>query len=285
MSDDPSKPKKEIRQDNNQCQKVNYIVQKMKTNINKNIMAKLALSKEFLDQPHPPKCLTVDYSSKPADLNIKKEKLFLENFKIRAVKCFMTLRIRGIESILQKSGPMGWLLNLVSNIADITEAEFNFTELEMQKLAQANTMITENLIQHYKHEAIQQFYQVFGSQDIIGNPSSFITNVSKGTDNFYNGPLGALLDNKPKEAAWGVVSSLAGILSNTGIAITNSYTGVSGSAYLGLRNICGAGLTHEDLDRPLTVGGGLKKGGIGFLQETKNGFEGIYFVPKNTVKT
>jgi|LakMenEpi03Aug12_release.lakeMendotaPanAssembly.Ray.scaffolds.fasta_scaffold4971834_1 hypothetical protein len=41
---------------------------------------------------------------------------------------------------------MGWLLNLVSNIADITEAEFNFTELEMQKLAQANTMITENLI-------------------------------------------------------------------------------------------------------------------------------------------
>jgi hypothetical protein len=106
-------------------------VQKLKTNINKNIMAKLALSKEFLDQPHPPKCLTVDYSSKPADLNIKKEKLFLENFKIRAVKCFMTLRIRGIESILQKSGPMGWLLNLVSNIADITEAEFNFTELEM----------------------------------------------------------------------------------------------------------------------------------------------------------
>ena len=81
------------------------------------------------------------------------------------------------------------------------------------------------------------------------------------------------------------MSSLAGILSNTGIAITNSYTGVSGSAYLGLRNICGAGLTHEDLDRPLTVGGGLKKGGIGFLQETKNGFEGIYFVPKNTVKT
>jgi hypothetical protein len=35
----------------------------------------------------------------------------------------------------------------------------------------------------------------------------------------------------------------------------------------------------------LTVGGGFKKGGIGFLQETRNGFEGIYYVPKSTVKT
>jgi hypothetical protein len=72
----------------------------MKANKNNKVVAKLALLKEFLDQPPPPKCLTVDYSSKPADLNIKKEKLFLENFKIKAIKCFMTLRIRGIESIL-----------------------------------------------------------------------------------------------------------------------------------------------------------------------------------------
>jgi hypothetical protein len=43
----------------------------------------------------------------------------------------MTLRIRGIEAILQKTGPMSWFLNLSSNFADITDAEFNFTELEM----------------------------------------------------------------------------------------------------------------------------------------------------------
>jgi hypothetical protein len=76
----------------------------------------------------------VDYSAKISKINPKKvKKTFIENFKIKAINCFMTLRIRGIESILQKRGPMSWLLNLSSNFADITDAEFNFTELEMLK--------------------------------------------------------------------------------------------------------------------------------------------------------
>jgi hypothetical protein len=76
-----------------------------------------------------------------------------------------------------------------------------------------------------------------------------------------------------------VLNSLKGILLNTGIAVTNSYTGFSGSVYLGLKNACGAGLTHTDLDRPLTCGGGIKKGIYGLGWEVVNGVTGIYTVP------
>lgn len=82
----------------------------------------------------------------------------MENFKIKAIRCFMTLRIRGIESILQKRGPIGWLLNLSSNLADITDAEFNFTEMEVSKKQMSEQVITTNLTNHYKNEALLQLY-------------------------------------------------------------------------------------------------------------------------------
>lgn len=49
------------------------------------------------------------------------------------MKFYVTLRIRGIETTLRKEGPMGFLLNLGSNFADISDAEFSFTDLEMNK--------------------------------------------------------------------------------------------------------------------------------------------------------
>jgi len=43
---------------------------------------------------------------------------------------------------------------------------------------------------------VNQFYQVLGSQDIIGNPSGFMANVNKGTETFYNEPLEGLVEGK-----------------------------------------------------------------------------------------
>lgn len=108
--------------------------------------------------------LIVDFSKTFTNLNPKKlTKTQFESAKINAIRMFMTLRIRGIESILQKRGPMSAFLNLGSNFADITDAEFNFTELEMSRGMQAEQTIYANLSSHYKNEALQQFYQVLGS--------------------------------------------------------------------------------------------------------------------------
>ena len=49
----------------------------------------------------------------------------------------MTLRIRGIERILQKRGPLGFFLNIGSNFADISDAEFSFSELLMSGLQES----------------------------------------------------------------------------------------------------------------------------------------------------
>jgi hypothetical protein len=112
---------------------------------------------------------------------------------------------------------------------------------------------------------MQQFYQLFGSQDILGNPSSFIANLGRGAVELKNAPFEMLLEKDAKKAATGVLISVKGLLANTSLALTTSYSGLSGSIYLGIKNICGSGITHENLDKPLSVGGGFKKGGLGLL--------------------
>jgi hypothetical protein len=66
-----------------------------------------------------------------------------------------------------------------------------------------------------------------------------------------------LLADDPSQAGLGVYIAAKGLLKNTTIAVSTSYSGISGSLFLGLKNICGAGMTHENLDQPLSITGGL----------------------------
>jgi hypothetical protein len=44
---------------------------------------------------------------------------------------------------------MGFMLNLGSNFADITDAEFNFSELDMIKQQKSDVLLQNSLIHHY----------------------------------------------------------------------------------------------------------------------------------------
>lgn len=63
----------------------------------------------------------------------KVNKVFVNSIKISPINLSMTLRIRGIEKMMGKGSPLGFILNLGSNFADISDAQFKFTSLEMAK--------------------------------------------------------------------------------------------------------------------------------------------------------
>lgn len=84
-----------------------------------------------------------------------------------------------------------------------------------------------------------------------------MTNVNKGTETLLNEPLEGLVQGQLIDAAKGVFNSVKGMVTNTAIAMSSSMQGISGSTYLGISNACGSKLTHLDLDRPITVVGGV----------------------------
>ena len=65
-------------------------------------------------------------------MNLKK--VFIENMVIKKIVINMSLKIRGIERMLNKRGALGFLINFGSNFGDITGAEFMFGELELAGL-------------------------------------------------------------------------------------------------------------------------------------------------------
>jgi hypothetical protein len=112
-----------------------------------------------------------------------------------------------------------------------------------------------------------------------------MASITSGTEEFYNEPLEGLVESDPSRAIMGVYNSVKNICNSTIIAMSSSLQGISGSAYLGLRNACAGNKTHMDLDRPLTIKAGLKDGLRGFGIELKDGITGIWEVPKNRVTT
>lgn len=77
---------------------------------------------------------------------------------IKQIKVVVNFKIRGIEKVLYKRGIISLLLNFVSNFGDITGADFVFPELELAGINENQEAITEQLVQHYRGEAITQFY-------------------------------------------------------------------------------------------------------------------------------
>ena len=73
--------------------------------------------------------------------------------------------------------------------------------------------------------------------------------------------------------------------SNTTFAFSSSYSGVSGSLYLGIKNAMNAQMTHQDMDQPLSIKGGLKKGTIGFFDEIWQSISGVYTIPRKRIRT
>jgi len=88
----------------------------------------------------------------------------------------------------------------------------------------------------------------------LGNPGSFIKNLAKAGVEAKSAPFDAFLTSDPKKAGVkGCYGGIKGLVTNTTLAFSTSYSGVSGSLYLGLRNLCNARLTHAEMDRPLSI--------------------------------
>ena len=187
--------------------------------------------------------------------------------------------------MLKKRGPLGFVMNLGSNFADISDSEFVFSELRIQGLQESIENLYTRFYNHYKKDAITQFYQLLGSQDILGNPSSFIKNLGRGTVELQNAPFDNIMSSDPNESVLrGLGRGVTSLVANTTLALSSSYASMSGSVYLGLRNAANAGITHQDLDKPLSFGGGLKKGAKGFGKELYDGVVGVYKVPRARVR-
>jgi hypothetical protein len=84
--------------------------------------------------------------------------IFIEKAHFAEIKCYLTLRVKGLEKILKASGVLSTVLYLLGSLSNISDAEFIFPTLNISRETHEISTINKNLYKHYKQEFLQQFY-------------------------------------------------------------------------------------------------------------------------------
>lgn len=89
---------------------------------------------------------------------------------------------KGAESVLQF-----FLESVGSTITEFKDVKFQFHSFEIINGVRTWTELYEDLLNHYKIQALHQTYALLLGLDVLGNPFGLVTNVSQGlTDLFYD---------------------------------------------------------------------------------------------------
>ena len=88
---------------------------------------------------------------------------------------------------------LGTILNALGVVmTNIDGAPIKLYGLQIKDVVDTLEGLQVKLIGHYKHAVITQFYKIFGSLNIIGNPVSLFRNVSTGFRDFAEKPAEGL---------------------------------------------------------------------------------------------
>ncbi len=83
-----------------------------------------------------------------------------------------------------------------------------------------------------------QFYKIFGSSDLIGNPTGFVDKLGTGVFEFFSEPKKGLLKG-PEEFVGGIGKGVKSLVSNVVSGSFGSVSKISGSLYNVVKNVAG----------------------------------------------
>jgi vacuolar protein sorting-associated protein 13A/C len=96
--------------------------------------------------------------------------------------------------------------------------------------------ITKQLVAHYKRTCVNQFYKIFGSLNIIGNPISLFRNISTGVKDLKEKPAQGFV-NGPLEFGIGIVQGTGSLLAHSIGGAFSSISKVTGTFSTGLATL------------------------------------------------
>lgn len=110
------------------------------------------------------------------------------------------------------------------------------TGIEIDDCIDTVDSITRQLVTHYKQTCIKQFYKIFGSLNIIGNPLSLFRNISTGVKDLKEKPAKGFV-NGPAEFGLGIVEGTGSLLAHSVGGAFNSISKVTGTVSTGLATL------------------------------------------------
>ena len=207
-------------------------------------------------------------------------KIYFHLVKLGVLQIFITFKKAsvsgGTKEIKYQFG-----LDLIKNIggafANVSKAPFNFNELIVINSFQTFTDFSTTIGQNYLRQGIIQFYKIFGSIDLIGNPLGLVEKLGTGVFEFFAEPAKGLIGG-PKAFAKGLGKGINSLLTGVIGGSFESISKISGTLYHAVKTATGDEISqynpeNESIGRNLLEG--LKEGGL----DIYHGLTGIISKP------
>ncbi len=99
--------------------------------------------------------------------------------------------------------------------------------------------MTNQIALNYFRQAALQFYKLFASSDIIGNPLGLVNKLGRGVYEFVSEPSKGLLKGDTDEFVGGVGKGVQSLVSNVVSGSFESMSKITGSLYTVVKNVAG----------------------------------------------
>lgn len=276
---------------------VGILMQAMQIKLNEESIYNLLKIKNFFNAltPTPKKVdltqhLTYFQSSLPEipfNPTTFQRKAYFQEVDIRSMKFSLTFKPAGTGTKPGSEYDSGFLIfSLIKKLGgafiNVSESPFSFTQVLIMDAFQTIDSFTWILMKKYINQALRQFYKIFGSIDIIGNPLGLIDKLGTGVIEFFSAPAKGLIGG-PRSFAKGLGKGVSSLTSAVIGGTFGSISKISGSLYNVLRTATGDEVLSQDVNtehigKDMAVG--LK---YGFL-DVANGISGIVVKPYKGAK-
>jgi hypothetical protein len=170
------------------------------------------------------------------DHNTFQSKSYFKYVSIADLSFFITFKIASSEKkSTQKYNNDLFIVNLIKSLGgalvNVNESPVSFNIFLLSNTFMSFPSFISLLLSSYKSKGISQFYKIFGSIDIIGNPMLLIGSIGRGLYDFFASPIKGLKSRNRggfiKGIGKGVKSLLSGVVGGT----FGSISKFSGSLY------------------------------------------------------
>ena len=154
---------------------------------------------------------------------------------------------------------VGLIKNLGGAFVNVSESPISFKSLTITHSFTTFNSFISTLMSNYKNKGIQQFYKIFGSIDIIGNPLGLIGNIAHGIYEFFGAPIRGLRSKEKGGFIKGVGKGVRSLFSGVIEGGFGSVSKISGSLYNVLRTATGDkviihDIGTEDISKKMAIG-------------------------------
>ena len=222
--------------------------------------------------------------------NVKSQVNYIDLLHFAPIKMHLSFSLGNLESV-NLPGIIDYLVKSAGvTLIEFSDAVFRINFFEIKNQVISEDELWSRVIEHYKSQALSQWFLVVFGLDVLGNPAGLLLGLKQGVEDMFYEPLMGIIQG-PGEFVEGITLGVRSLFSSTvggAAGVLGKITGQIGEGLSSLMDSEDRRRRRERLNQTRTLAQGSRNVARGFISgitgvftkpvegAKKKGFEGLF---------